>query len=291
MSHDVEASPEAPAAANGRPKTTRTTWIITSGLLVLLVAYILMQCRTLWGEWQALGFEQERVRRTSVVGYQDINPNPSYAERPDNWMHDEGAFTLLWSGWKPGVGHGWFRVPKGQIDHDRISGPRGRDVIQAIDRPVLEVGGGPRWQRIPWDAPVVGMVLEGVPCVYPLLVLQNVEIVNDEIAKRPVLVTYSPQLPDGDSVAAFDPVVDGQRLTLGDSGYQHDEKPLLYDRKTESLWQVNEQDLTAIAGRLKGKQMKRIAKPVVFTWSDWQKRYPQSRLLVGADRSGGLPAN
>lgn len=292
MSHDVEAPPEVPEAGLGPPtvrKTSRTARWLSVSLLAALIAFIGVQAHALWVEWRSLGYEQESARLTTVVGYQDINRNPSYAECPDNWMHDEGQFTLLWAGWKPGVGHGWFRVGKGEIDHGRISGPMGRDVIQAIDRPVLEVGGGPRWHRIPWDAPVVGMVLERVPCVYPLLVLQNVEVINDEVAKRPVLVTYCPQVRDQDSVYVFDPVVEGDRLTLGLSGYLHDERPLLYDRKTESLWQLGDGSVTAIAGHYKGKQLRRILKPELFTWSAWRSRYPESRLVVGADRSGGLP--
>jgi len=283
---DLEPTASPPAAAKPTPVLTR---FVAVALIVLLVGYIGMQARTLWGEWRDLRVELTRARNTTVVGYKDINPNPSYAACPGDWIRDEGESTLLWSGWKPGVGHGWFRVGRGELDAAHISGPIGRDVIQAIDHPVVEIGGGSRWGVIPWDTPVAGLMLDGVPCVYPLLVMRNVEVVNDVVHDRPILVIFRPFVPDDKAVMVYEPVVKGERLTMGSSGYLHDKKPLLYDRKTESLWVEQNSELTAIAGAMKGTRMARIAQPVLVNWADWRTQHPQSRLIVGADRSGGLP--
>jgi hypothetical protein len=263
---------------------------LTIVLMVLLFGFILSQTQLLWSEWYALRDELTGARRNTVVGYQAIHPNPSYAEKPSNWFHDEGEYTLLWSGWKPGVGHGWFRVGRGDIDRSRIAGILGRDVIQAIDRPVVEVGGGRRWELIPSDEPMAALVVEGVPCVYPLLVLKNVEVVNDEVERRPVLVTFSPFAPEPDSIQVYDPMVEGRRVNMGLSGYFHDRKPLLYDRGTESLWVDRDENLTAIAGPMKGARLARAGRPSVVAWGDWRSRYPRSRLVVGADRSRNKPA-
>jgi hypothetical protein len=229
------------------------------------------------------------VRQTVVIGYHNINPNPSYAEKPDNWFHEEGDHTLLWSGWKNGDGHRWFRVGRGEVVRERISLPFGRDVIQAIDYPMVETDGGTIWDRIPADAQVVGLELGGIACVYPLQVLDKVEVVNDEIEGHPYLVVYNPITEKARSVVIYEPLVAGRRVTMGLSGYFHDSQPMLYDRGTESLWIQDDDVLRAIAGRQKGVQLRRIGQPSPTAWADWRALHPRSRLVVGADRSKNFP--
>jgi uncharacterized protein DUF3179 len=289
----ADLTPTLPEAAKpkGAPLLSKG---LALGILALLLGYILVQVQSLWGEWRHLRRELDRARHSTVIGYVNINPNPSYAAIPPDWVHDEGDATLLWSGWKPDTGHGWFRVGRGEVEQQRLSRPIGRDVIQAIDWPLVEAPGGQRWERIPWDAQVAGVVLEGISTVYPLLLLRKVEIINDTVHERPLLVTYLPlgnrplTLPEL-AMNVYDPVVAGERLTMGLTGYFHDQKPVLYDRRTESLWLEDEKALTAFAGRMKGTKIERIGKPDIATWSNWLSRYPQSRLIVGNDRSKGLP--
>lgn len=258
-------------------------------ILVFLVGYILTQARTLWTEWQLFRTEISHARQNAVIGYVSINPNPSYAAFPAAFIREEGEHMLLWSGWKPGVGHAWFTVGRNEVDRDHLSQPMGRDVVQAIDWPLVEVGGGERWQRIPSDAPVVGMIVDDVPCAYPLLVLRKVEVVNDQVKEQPILVFCTPFVPEEEAVNVYDPILDGHRLTMGLSGYFHDSKPILYDRGTESLWLAQDGRLSAIAGPLKGKDLQTVAHPVRLSWNDWRSQHPQSRLLIGADRSKGIP--
>jgi hypothetical protein len=275
--------PEAPPATRS-PLLSRGLALI---ILVLLLGFIVVQAFTLWREWRMLRAELDRARHTTVIGYLNINPNPSYAASPKLWFRDEGEFTFLWSGWKPGIGHGWFKVGRGEVAFDQISGPMGRDVIQAIDWPVVEVGGGQCWEKIPWDAEVAGLVLDGITTVYPMLVLKKVEVVNDQIDNRPVLITFR---PDKATVSVFDPMHEGRRLTLGLSGYFFEERhPVLYDRATESLWQEDGEALVAFAGKLKGTRLARIGQPDLGTWGTWRSRHPKTRLIVGGDRSKGLP--
>ena len=101
----------------------------------------------------------------------------------------------------------------------------GRDVFRAIDAPLTEAKGGPIWGRIPSDAPVVGLDLAGVAAVYPLLVLDRVQVVNDLIAGRPILVTYNPYAPPDSCVKVYEALLDGQRVTMGTSGYYLDGNP------------------------------------------------------------------
>ncbi|HEV3167947.1 MAG TPA: DUF3179 domain-containing (seleno)protein [Isosphaeraceae bacterium] len=280
---DQAMSMPAPEQAKASPILSR--WVAL-GLLALLVTFILARSRTLWGEWQALSTELTHARQTTVIGYIEINRNPSHAARPRNWIHDEGDFTLLWTGWKPKEGeHGWFKVARGDLDRGRMSLPLGRDVIQAIDTPIVEVGGGSRWERIPYDSTVAGLVIHGVPCVYPLTVLKSVEVVNDEIQQHPLLVTFAPFAPRDRSIHVYNPILNDRRVTMGLSGYLHDKKPLLYDRDSESLWVEQDDQLEAIAGCMKGAHLELIGEPSLVNWGDWRSQHPESRLLVGADRA------
>jgi hypothetical protein len=92
-------------------------------------------------------------------------------------------------------------------------------------------------------------------------------------------------------IHVYEPVLNGHRVTMGWTGYFLENKPLLYDRGTESFWlEEADGDLKAIAGTYKGAELPEIAESEAVRWSDWRGRYPQSRLLVGADRSKGRPS-
>jgi len=258
--------------------------------MAILIGFVVTQGRTLWKEWGDLQRDMSHVRRTAVIGYPNIHPNPSYARKPSDWFHHEGEFTLLWSGWK-GQSHQWFRVARGEVEQERISLPMGRDVIQAIDYPIVENDGGQIWKKIPGEAEVVGFEVDGVLAVYPLHVLNKVAVVNDLIGERPRLVTFNPARPQGSPVHVFEPIVEGHRITLGMSGYFHDRKPMLYDRGTESLWvQRDDGTLESIAGRYRGSSLRSIGKLAPVSWGDWRWQHPKSRLLIGADRSKDLPS-
>jgi len=284
---DAASSP--PPVPASRARSAPPTVLVLLAIAVL-VAFVAVQGRSLWDEWGRLKRDLTRVRQSAVVGYHNINPNPSYAQKPADWFHDEGEYTLLWSGWKHGHGHRWFRVGRGDVDRGRISAPVGRDVIPAIDYPMVETDGGDSWGRIPPEAPVIGQELGGVHSVYPLQVLDKVEVVNDEVEGRPFLVVYNPLIVRERSVMVYEPMVEGHRVTMGLSGYFLDSQPMLYDRGTESLWVHEGEGLRAIAGTHKGRELRRIGQPSPISWSDWRSRHPRSRLVVGADRTRDRPA-
>jgi hypothetical protein len=166
----------------------------------------------------------------------------------------------------------------------------GRDVIQAIDYPLVEQGGGAIWGRIPNEAAVVGFDLAGTDSVYPMQVLDKVLVVNDLVGGRPFLITFNPMVSRNRTVHIYEPIVDGRRVTMGMSGYFHDRKPLLYDRGSESLWVESEAGtLEAIAGRHKGARLQSIEQHSPVAWGDWRGKHPASRLLIGADRTRTIP--
>jgi hypothetical protein len=254
--------------------------------LAVLLCVIGAELRALWREWGWLEAERSWVRQTAVIGYPNISPRVSYARPPADWFRQDGDFTYLWGGWDPRLGHRWFRIGRGDLEEASISLPIGRDVFQAIDVPLIETEGGPIWNRIPAEARVVGLNLDGVATVYPLLVLDRVHVINDLIGRQPILVTYSRSVPPGGCVKVYDAALDGQRVMMGTSGYYQEGLPLLYDRGSESLWKDQAGALRAIAGPRKGRVLRQLAEPVPVAWGHWQGQNPGSRLLVGAHRSG-----
>jgi Protein of unknown function (DUF3179) len=281
--------PSAPAALNATPSQGRPVWVRGLACLAMipLLGFIGLTGSTLWGEWNSLRQDQVDMRSSAVVGYVDINPEVSYAASPDDWFHDEGEESLLWAGWKHQENH-WFRFGRGDIDVHQLTLPIGRDAIRAIDCPIYEQDGGPRWERIPPEAPVVGFEQDGSAVAYPIKLLSKVLVVNDQLGPHPVLIAYSPA---NDAVAIFEGSLDGRRVTLGHGGYFRGSRPILYDRGTQSLWNEGEGGMVALAGRRKGTSLKLIAKLDVVTWSDWSGRHPGGRLVIGADRSKGIPAD
>jgi hypothetical protein len=247
--------------------------------------------RFIWAEWQQLREEERRAAVTTVVGYPNIYPKVSWALRPDPWFRIEGDSALVWSGWKPGLGHGWFRVNVGEIERQELGEPLGRDISQAIDYPVIENGGGPIWERIPEGAEIAGLSLEGCSCAYPMGVLMKVLVVNDVIQDRPYLVYYDPFVRPAAKVAIFDARVDGHRITLGSSGLILGGRYVLYDRGTESLWVDDGRALVAFAGKYKGKELSVVSRVGPVSWDAWRDGHPGARLVVGSlDRQRALPA-
>ncbi len=280
---------DRPAAVSPEPPRSSRRPLWARGLacvaILPLLGFIGGKSRTLWDEWRELRIEQGSERSSAVIGYLDISPNPSMADRPADWIHDEDSQTLLWAGYRNSR-HQWFRAGRGEIEPAGLSLPIGRDTIRAVDRPIFERAGGARWGRILDEAPVVGMEGGDEPAVYPVLVLGKVVAVNDRSGDRPILVTYS---PSENEASFYRTDREGRPLLMGLTGYFVGENPLLYDRGTESLWLERGEAMAAVAGPLKGAKLPRIARLAPVSWGDWRARHPGSRLLIGADRTKDGP--
>jgi hypothetical protein len=276
-------------AVRPRPSGAYYTIQAIAGLAIVgLMGFIGVKGWAVLGEFRQLQREQTRTDLSAVVGYVGIHAEPNHARRPNDWCHHEGDQTLLWCGWRDGK-HDWFRIAKGDLATDQISEPMGRDVIRAIDHPIIESAGGQHWVKIPAAALVAGLQADGVRAAYPIVMLAKVEVINDMVGEQPLLVVYRPFAPAWEAVGAYAPLVDGRRITMGLSGYLLDKRPILYDRGTRSLWQERDGTLAAVAGPLKGATLPAVAGVETRTWSDWRSRYPESRLVVGADRKKPRP--
>jgi hypothetical protein len=277
------------SVSRSRAVRCRPSVLVPLALLPVAIGVVGYFGNILLGEYLELRKELRKDEQSRIIGYEGINPTVSYANMPANWFRRESDAAFIWAGWLDGVGHRWFRVGRLDLEPGRLSFAIGRDVIRAIDRPIVEVGGGEKWERIPDSTPVFGIDDTRTPTAYPALLLQKVLVVNEQIDDRPLAVVHTPFVPIEQSVAVFDPRLGDRRLTLGSAGYLYQGKPLLYDRWTESLWVSEGTQLVAIGGQLRGSRLGRGLPVEMTTWGDWEGRYPKSRLIVGADRSVGLP--
>jgi hypothetical protein len=162
-----------------------------------------------------------------------------------------------------------------------------RDGLTVLDEPAIlparaiETAG--RQQRgkllVPHDR-VVGVVVNGVARAYPLRLLRWHEVVNDTIAGKPILVSYSPLC---DSVVVAERRLGDETLSFGVSGLLMSSNPLLYDRRSDSLrpslW--SQLQARAVAGQAAARGLRLKALPgAVTTWETWRERYPLTGVLA-----------
>jgi hypothetical protein len=154
---------------------------------------------------------------------------------------------------------------------DVIQGCPARDCIPSIDEPKFVAAADASFMQD--DDLVLAVSHEGVERAYPTRILVFHEIVNDTVAGVPVAISYCPLCGSG---LAFRRVLDGETIEFGVSGLLHNSDLIMYDRKTESLWQQIEGK--AFAGPKRGHQLETF--PMTMgTWKDWKKAHPHTQVL------------
>ncbi|MGH3443186.1 MAG: DUF3179 domain-containing (seleno)protein, partial [Nitriliruptorales bacterium] len=115
---------------------------------------------------------------------------------------------------------------------DDIQAVTGVDTIPPIDEPRFEsVSAAGQW--LSPESPLLVVSVGGETRGYPLAILTWHEIVNDEIAGTPVVVTYCPLCNSG---LVFERRVDGEVLTFGTSGHLFRSNLVMYDRQHRNFW-------------------------------------------------------
>ena len=91
----------------------------------------------------------------------------------------------------------------------------------------------------------------------------------------------------------YDRRLDGRPVTFGTTGYAfgpssdpNKGRPLLYDRKTKSLWLPEDDALVCVNGPKNGTRLPVALKPEETTPDAWRKSHPQSVFLLGSSREG-----
>lgn len=124
---------------------------------------------------------------------------------------------------------------------------------------------------------VFGVSLNGDARAYPLRILDWHEMFNDVVGGIPVSLAYctlcgSGILFDG-RVAGYD-----EPFVFGSSGLLYRSNKLMYDERTESLW--NQFTGRPVVGELTGSGIELRVLPVVITsWASWRADHPDTTAL------------
>jgi len=164
----------------------------------------------------------------------------------------------------------------------RSGGPP-KDGIPSVDEPsFVSVDAARNW--IAPKEPVIVFEHGGVARAYPLQILTHHEIVNDRVAGTPVAVTFCPLCY---SALVFERRLDGETVEFGVSGLLRNSDLVMYDRKTETLWQ--QLTGTAIVGTLAGRTLTQFPSQIV-SFRQFGEAHPDGEVLsrdTGYNRSYG----
>jgi len=178
------------------------------------------------------------------------------------------ANPALWrlAGWKTDFNK--HTVPLDEI----LPGGPPRDGIPPIDRPLFKPANDVT--GIAAREPVIVYPLDADARAYPLRILTWHEIVNDEIAGKPVAVTYCPLC---NASLVFDRRVGDRVLDFGTSGLLRKSDLVMWDRQTESWWQQFSGE--GIVGHFAGTKLKLLPSRVM-AYGDFIKQWPHNPVLV-----------
>ena len=158
------------------------------------------------------------------------------------------------------------------IDLEELAQGAGRDAIPAISGPLywtLEEASAVYTDNVP----LVQVNLNGDVRGFPLEILTWHEIVNDTIGGVPVVVTFCPLC---NTAIAFESQIGEEVLKFGVSGLLRNSDLVMYDRKTESLWQQSSG--RAIVGTMVGARLKYVPASVV-TVGQLRAAYPDALVM------------
>ncbi len=242
-------------------------------------------------EWQGRGGEPMRGRLSSVFFAVDEEapnglvwlhvhetwlPEPQAAQQPDRERNPFDTDILVET-------FGYGPDTPSLVDYaDLYQGCPARDCIPSIDDPKYVAAEDAAF--LGDEELIMGVDINGEQRAYPARIMDYHEIVNDTIAGQPIAVTWCPLCGSG---VAFDPRIDGQVVEFGVAGVLHDSDLVMYDRKTDSLWQqITGQ---AIMGPRMGDRLEVL--PMAMTdWKTWREAHPETLVLstdTGTDRDYG----
>lgn len=180
----------------------------------------------------------------------------------------DGAIAAEWTS----AGANGFDVSRNTVGRENIlSGGVARDGIPSVDAPVFVAPEAVDFLKD--EDLVVSVTVSGVTRAYPLRILVWHEVVNDEIAGVPLVITYCPLCG---SAMVFDRLIEDRVFTFGVSGLLYHSDVLLYDRETESLW--SQLQMSAVSGEMMKAELPwRVSSHL--TWAAWKARHPKGQVL------------
>lgn len=146
-----------------------------------------------------------------------------------------------------------------------------RDAIPPLHRPRYEPGTTARW--LSDNDMVMGYASGDEAWAFPLRILNYHEIVNDTLAREPVLIAYCPLCAGG---VVFSRRLRGRVLTFGNTSALYESDMVMLDYDTGSYWWHVAG--TAIVGTLTGQRLQ-VLPSMTTTWREWREAYPDSKVL------------
>lgn len=285
-----EALPTPQPVGEGQTLSPVLIWfrrVVCVSMSVLGICVIAKLGGRLYGELRALSAELANARNREPMGYVGISAEQPEI-KPPSCVREQDGRVYLWAG--SGVKErqvGWFDVSATDLPLRQFTYAFGRDRVRAIDYPIVQTADGEIARRIYPERPVLGLEINGIARAYPITVMDKVEVVNDMFGDRAIAMTFCPLIR---KPAVYDRTLDGESVSLGSSGYCYQDVFVLYDRRTDSLWYPRDEGLTAITGKLVGKTLPLLSVQAdETTWGDWLRRNPDTEIVVGADRTRGIP--
>lgn len=206
-----------------------------------------------------------------------------------------GQVSVPESGAVPTVDVSQHNVPLERIVFDTFSGPNRQlpfpessaeqresliDRIPPLHDPDYESASDAGWLQS--DDMILGYEADGQAWAFPIKILNFHEIVNDEFAGEPLLVSYCPLCASG---IVYSRRIEERTLTFGNTSALYESDMVMLDYETGSYWwQVAGE---AIVGPLTSTRLEPRASQMM-TWADWQSHYPETRVL---SRSTGFNRN
>ena len=151
-----------------------------------------------------------------------------------------------------------------------------RDGIPAIDSPrFVSADSASEW--LGEKEPVIALQLDGVARAYPLQILMYHEIVNDELAGKPVSVTFCP-LCNASIVFEREVTLEGDSIVLdfGTTGRLRKSDLVMYDRQSETWWQ--QFTGKGIIGDYTDVSLVRLPSQII-SFEEFRVAFPESEVL------------
>lgn len=156
--------------------------------------------------------------------------------------------------------------------NELVSGGPDKDGIPSIDNPSFIS----QEQASDWlepNEPVIALKVNGEARAYPIQILIWHEIANDIIGGVPVAVNFCPLCY---SAIVFDRRIEDETHEFGVSGLLRHSDMIMYDRKTESLWQQFSGE--ALAGDHTGNTLSIISSQLI-SFSQSRQSYPKADVM------------
>ncbi|MBI2012025.1 DUF3179 domain-containing protein [Candidatus Daviesbacteria bacterium] len=159
------------------------------------------------------------------------------------------------------------------LEQNAVSGGPPKDGIPAIDKPQYTTAAEADSWLLPNDV-VFGIDYQGFVAAYPQRILVWHEILNDQINRQKVSISYCPLT--GTAIGFEASVTKDLDSSFGASGKLVNSNLIMYDRISDSYWpQILGK---AINGPAKGRNLQEF--PVVWTtWDKWKTKFPETKVL------------